>query len=221
MLRRRKAATTIAVVAMVWLLCCSSTPLPQFLVLRLEQRFPVAGQLPDSSLILVLGAGFTADDRLPFTNQLSEDALARLVEGIRLMRLTPGSKLILSGYAPYGDLSQAETLARAALELGVEPRDTVLLPRPTRTREELENFRKRFPSRNAVVVTSAIHMPRAMAWCAYFGIVALPAPTAHLIKHSPRRGDFDFVPSYRKLMLMHRALHEHLGLLLVPDPHDA
>lgn len=41
---------------------------------------------------MVLGAGHVIDNAFPITSQLSRAALMRLVEGIRIYRMYPGSK---------------------------------------------------------------------------------------------------------------------------------
>lgn len=216
---KRRGSVTLSVGAMTWLLICSATPVPQLLVNSLEKRYPSVSRVTDSSFILILGAGYTISPDLPATDQLSDDALARLVEGVRLAGLSPGCKLVFSGYSANGQASQAEVMGRASLDLGVSPADTVLLVRPSRTSEELEEFRARFGKRPVVVVSSAVHLPRVMAWCRHFDLPAQAAPAGHLIKTSPYRSAFDFVPSHQKILLMHRALHEYFGLLLVPNGH--
>ena len=52
--------------------------------------------------VVVLGGGHERDIRLPANSQLSDTTLARLVEGIRVQRLMPTSKLIRNrGQANY------------------------------------------------------------------------------------------------------------------------
>ena len=51
---------------------------------------------PTAPLVVVLGTGFNSDPELPFTSQVSGTFLARLLEGVRVHRLYPDSKLVVS-----------------------------------------------------------------------------------------------------------------------------
>ena len=51
--------------------------------------------------MVVLGGGHTSYLRLPAMSKISKASLARLVEGIRIYKLFPASKLVLSGGSPF------------------------------------------------------------------------------------------------------------------------
>src|SRR5690606_28241642 len=115
--------------------------------------------------IMVLGAGHTNDPELPALDKLYPSAIARLTEGIRLKRLMPGSKLICSGYKGRSNISQAEASALVALDLGVPPSDTIWLPEAHNTKAEAKAYLERMGAEQTLIlVTDAIHMPRAMKW---------------------------------------------------------
>ena len=86
----------------------------------------------------MLGSGYETDDRLSYSGQLNPSGLARLVEGIRLQRLMPGSKLIFSGYAGDQPLPQAEVSALAAQELGIDSIAIYILCKPWNTKTEAD-----------------------------------------------------------------------------------
>ena len=73
--------------------------------------------------IVVLGGGHVSDPRLPANSQISAAALGRVVEGVRLHKAIPGSKLLLSGGAVFDPVPEAEVMARIAVLLGVKPQD--------------------------------------------------------------------------------------------------
>lgn len=205
--------------ALGWLVLMSATPFPQWLARKLESRYPPftleKNALDSTNLnILILGGGHVVSPQLPAINQLSMEAVGRLTEGIRVHQMLPGSKLVCSGYSASNRSTQAEMLAAGAIELGVKPIDTLLSITPSNTWEELVVYRSRFGIRPFILVTSAIHMPRAMAVCNELGLKALPAPTNHLLKIDPQVSPYDFTPSYHKIMLMQRVLHEYLGMIL-------
>lgn len=80
----------------------SSTPfVPKWIVSSVGNMYPVLNlQNIDTDHkevdIIVLGGGYTFEYKFPPNSQLSENALGRLVEGIRLHRQIPGSTLIPS-----------------------------------------------------------------------------------------------------------------------------
>lgn len=215
-LGRAKAGMIINSFAFIWLVASSSTPLPQWLIVHLESRFLTIDsmQVPDSSLILVLGGGHTVAPQLTPGNQLSSDALARVTEALRLYGKCRGCRLVLSGYSSSGRTTQAEVLALTALSLGASAMDTLQMREPGNTRDEILAFIDRFgASRPTVLVTSAVHMPRAVAWCGLLGLRVLPAPAGHLVKIDEAVSTYDFIPAAQKLTLMQKAIHEHLGML--------
>ena len=64
------------------------------------------------------------------------------------------------------------------------------------------------------MVTSALHMPRAMAIFRKQGMEPIPAPTDYVVK--VREGGVRlgmFIPSAGALEKVGRAIHEYLGLL--------
>lgn len=217
---RRRAARGFAWAGIFWLFLISTSPLPLWLARGLEARHPVLdpGTLPAGASwhIMVLGGGHTNDPSVTPADRLSAEALGRLAEGIRLHRLLPGSKLVFSGFSTTGRPSQAENLAMAAVDLGVSPADTLLLSEPTRTSEEARAYVRRFGADiPTILVTSAIHLPRAIGWFRQAGANPVPAPATHAVKFAPGRSTYHFIPSPSKIGLMHQALHEYGGLLML------
>src|SRR5580698_7326498 len=100
------------------------------LIQPLEQRFPavpglsagapVPARLAACRYIVVLGGGHGDVASLSATNKLSSSGLARLVEGVRLARLLPQARLIVSGPGVPGFPSHGAVLAQAAVSLGID-----------------------------------------------------------------------------------------------------
>lgn len=202
---------------MLWFFLVSSSPLPQWLIFRLENQYksfgreqPLQEQIP---FILVLGGGQSFSPQLPASIQLSSTALVRTGEGIRIHKLVLGSKLIFSGNSLSGRTTIAENASIAAIELGIPPEDTLQLRGGSNTAEEVLAFKKRFGNVPVILVTSASHMPRAMMICRYEGINAIPAPTEFLLKPDPDKSPYEFLPSWHKIELMQRVMHEWLATL--------
>jgi len=214
---RKKVMRAVLGLSLLWLFLISSTPVPQWLVYRLEKQYPVFAfsekMRTDSTNILILGGGHAIAPGLPAIDQLSLDALGRLSEAIRIYNAGVGMKLVCSGSSATQRTTQAEMLALAAIELGIHPIDTLLSKAPRNTSEEIAAYKARFGTAPFILVTSAVHMPRAMKLCMVNGLAAIPAPTNHLLKDDPMRTRYDFIPSYHKIMLMQRSMHEFLGSL--------
>lgn len=229
--RRKRLAKWFGIAAVVWLALITTAPLPCWLVCRLEEQYPprlvyAGGQAVDAKAfspidstlyIAVLGGGHTLDPRLPPAGQLSPNALARLIEGVRLHRLFPGSRLVFSGWSSTGAMSTAEVGARAAASLGVDPTAIEFLPEPWNTRTEGLAFAERFGTdARLLLVTSAVHMPRAVMHFRNAGLDPVPAPTDFRCKddEQPNSKPWNWLkPSAGNVERMEVAVHEYAGMV--------
>jgi uncharacterized SAM-binding protein YcdF (DUF218 family) len=218
--RRTKLAKITAVYSVVWLLLVSASPLPKFLVEKKESRYAqldaakISGLWQQPANVIVLGAGHSNAPGFTTADRLSEPALKRLLEGVRIKQQLPKAKLICSGYSSSGRQSQAEILAEMALQLGVAPQDTLLQPTAHNTEAEARAYSQRFSSTiPLILVTSALHMPRAVYWFRHYGFEPIPAPTNHLVMPDPGYEAFAFKPSTHKIEMSAKLLHEYAGML--------
>ncbi len=184
------------------------------LIMPLECKYPPIQrtEADGARWIVILGGGAEADGRFPATSLLTDDSLSRLVEGIRLHRELPGSKLLLSGGPALASAPEAKTMAEAATELGVNHRDLVMESSSRDTEEQAEKIRDIVGKNRFILVTSAYHMPRAMALFQKAQMHPIAAPARPCItnqKLSPR----DFYPNPRALEKSETAVHEYLGIL--------
>jgi uncharacterized SAM-binding protein YcdF (DUF218 family) len=184
----------------------------------LERRYPAvvdAASLPVApDYIVVLGSGYRPREGLPITSALDASALVRLVEGVRLSRQLPAASLVLSGGAVNGQPASARGYERAAIELGVPPEAIIIIDDPLDTGAEIRALRRRLGGARILLVTSASHMPRAMAHCERNGMHATAAPTGHSASPPSTWGIATWLmPSGVQLRKTETALHEYLGLL--------
>ena len=92
------------------------------------------------------------------------------MEGLRIYQGLDSSFIIGSAAKFDSKIAQGVTVARAAAELGVAPQDTASIIRGTNTYSEAEDYVSRFGVEDSLIlVTSAIHMPRAVAIFASLG----------------------------------------------------
>jgi uncharacterized SAM-binding protein YcdF (DUF218 family) len=132
---------------------------------------------------------------------------------IRLHRLLPGSRMVFSGISRDHKYSHATVLRKSAISMGVEEKEISLLPNSVNTQEEALDFTKKFGTRNTLIlVTDAIHMPRAMYLFRKAGQSPIPAPTNHMVKSDRRNGIEEWGPSSSNIAMMEYAMHEMVGL---------
>ena len=217
--KKRLASRIALIIAIVFMIVSFTGYLPGHLADSLERKYKVyqvQTNVPDSSrsIILVLGSGYTLDSRLPPNSQLGNTALARLVEGIRVHKLNPNSLIVASGYSPNGKETQAQVTKRAAILLGIDAANVATLDKPTTTQEEAIELRKFYDTTSRlIIVTDAIHMPRAMQIFTNAGYIPTPAPTNYKMTVDAYTGSPKFLPSFSNVGLMNYVIHEWLGSL--------
>ena len=225
LLKKKKIAKIFSISSIAWLLLISTPWLPQALLSKLEDRCPpvlipleatIQATLSDSSVhILILGSGYTSDNRLPYIGQLYPSGLARLNEGIRLHNQLPNSILIFSGDKGLQQITQAEAGAFAAKELGIPSQVIRTVPEPWNTRNEALEYYKRFGKLHKLyLITDAAHMPRATMHFQNTGLQPIAAPTNFLIKKNKlAKQYYQYFPSSDNIKFMEIVFHEYLGLM--------
>jgi uncharacterized SAM-binding protein YcdF (DUF218 family) len=174
------------------------------------------GALKDVKWVVVLSGGASVDPELPLSTYLSEACLRRLFEGVHIHKRIPGSKLILTGRSAFEGVTPiAEFMADVAKEWGVKPEDIVVEAEAKDTRDHAVFVKEIVGDDRFVLVTSASHMPRAMALFWVQGMEPIVAPTDYMVKEREGGGlrPGDFFPSARALEKAERAVHEYLGLV--------
>ncbi|MFO8156133.1 MAG: ElyC/SanA/YdcF family protein [Pseudomonadota bacterium] len=220
-LDHRRSGTAIVAGSALLLALFAWPPFGAWLVGPLERQYtPITDPAALAALtrpervgpvrVLVLGAGHWPSAERPLSSELSATAIARLAEGVRLHRALPGSRLVTSGAGE--PPSMAATAAALARSWGIEAVD--IHPTPANTAQEARVAAERFGDAPLVLVTSASHMPRAMALFRARGLDPVPAPTHYL--HPPPEADLWRVraqrPSATGLRMSERAIYEYLGL---------
>lgn len=219
LLKRKRTGLITGVFSIIWLAMISLPFLPQQLAWSLEKRFPPLFEPPkiptnDTVYILVLGGGLMENVNLPPNDQLSLSSACRLLEGMRLHRLLSGSRMVFSGITRDHKYNHATVMRQSALSMGVEDKEISLLPNSVNTQEEALDYTKSYGTRSTLVlVTDAIHMPRAMLLFQKTGQSPIPAPTNHLVKSDRKNGISDWGPSASNIAMMEYAMHELVGLV--------
>ncbi len=212
--RHPRLGPTLSMAALVTLVILSTVAGSQLLVAPLEMRTHALGSVKNTraQAIVVLGGGRIADaPEYGNKDRPSEHTLARIVYAARLHRQT-GLPILMTGGAPDGaPEAEAATMARAMLD------DFAI---PVRWLEQQSNTTAENAAMTATIlraagierillVTEAMHMPRAKAIFEHSGLDVVAAPTVFL--SGERLTFFSFLPGGEGLQRSHFALHEWLG----------
>lgn len=213
--RRQRAGKILATTGFSLLVLLSYGWVSGPLIRTLEwYHAPLVSVLPDTEIkwVVVLGGGTSSDTRLPIAGRLSEASLARLIEGIRLHRQIPGSRLILSGGSVFGYGADAESMSALAVSLGIAPENIVTDAKSLDTEAQARNIREIVRNDKFIMVTSASHMRRAVGLFKRVGLDPIPAPTHYLSQMNGEISPADFYPGSGALRAAEAAVYEYLGI---------
>jgi uncharacterized SAM-binding protein YcdF (DUF218 family) len=211
----KKRRVQIIAAAAVLLYLFSFSPFGYLILRPLESRYtPVTSSDLNREVrwIVVLGGGSRDDKRLTLEDRLNYESLKRVLEGVRLSRLLPQSRLVLSGGDYRGMAPDAVLMQQVAIDLGV-PRERILLETASwDTADQAEFLKGRLGQAPFYLVTSAGHMPRAMRTFIRAGVRPIAAPTDFQAVWVEPLEIRDFIPSADTLVKTERAFYEYLGL---------
>lgn len=223
-LRKKRYGRVLIVAGFLLIMSLSLCPVADFLLRPLEEQYQPLKitqtnkaniDIKKIKWIVVLAGGQNNDLNLPVSSRLSDDSLSRMVEGVRLSRLLPNSKLLVSGGGAFSNFSEARTMRLFALEMGVKASSIVMEGESRDTAHQALLIKKimgesmREP---IILVTSASHMPRSMALFKKQGFNPVAAPAGFLVKNNMEKNFFHYLPSEQNFYKSHRAVYEYLGL---------
>ena len=205
-----------------WMLLWS-LPVPSFwLRASLERQVPqrAAADYPTVGAIVALGGG--VDGNRPGWREGPDLSAAadRVWFAAKLFHADRAPLVVLAGGVPAENASpepEADAMASFIEDLGV-PDSALLLETHSRTTWEnavyTDRLLKEHQIKEILLVTSALHMPRAMATFRKVGIAMIPAPTD--FEAVPPGGFWllRWLPNVEALEGSSRALKEYLGLLV-------
>jgi uncharacterized SAM-binding protein YcdF (DUF218 family) len=217
--RLRRTGTTLAAIGLVWALAWSLPATSIWLGGALEQRYPhlSPAQAPTAEAIVVLG-GNTANGRSNWFLPLDrETAVARMDVAIELYQAHRASKIVLSGGALSGEVSEAMIMAHRMRQNGI-PEDALILENTSRTTYEnaalTEDALELHDIHTVLLVTSALHMPRAMAAFAKRGVQATAVPAPPQIVLPADDSISPWLPNERAFDASRSIIKEYVGLFV-------
>jgi uncharacterized SAM-binding protein YcdF (DUF218 family) len=157
------------------------SPLSPYMNWRLERQFAPMLKPPESpktSRIVVLSGYGEEHPAIPITSNVSSMTIGSLAEGLRLYRLVPGAKLIMSGGTlRSGDKPVAGLMADFLKQMGVPAEDILVEGRSRNTFENLVEIKETVGTEPFILVSSGIHLKRAVGVAKHLQMNPLPAPS--------------------------------------------
>ena len=171
---------------------------------------------PQGDVILMLGGGATADTpNLTGLGHLSGNAANRLLTTAQLARAT-SLPIIVSGGKVFNTTgSEGEIAARILTDLGIAKERISVDDQSLNTRQNIfysQEIMRQKGYQQVILVTSAFHMPRAMAECRAAGVQAVAYPTDYQMSLKRDVEFYQFWPSADALSTTSLAIKEYIGL---------
>ena len=213
-LRWRRVSAVLAVLAIAWSGFWSIPRNAEWLRGSLQERhaFAPVEQVPAADAVVVLGGGgYNWLDRPGVT--LESLKYSRLAQGARLYLAGRAPRVILSGGGE-GLRTEARNMARGMRKLGI-PDSALLLEESSRDTADNARYTAALAREHGIhrilLVTSAVHMPRASLSFRKAGVsvVEVPVPEPTIGGSWADR----WLPSPRALWRSGRALKEYAGIL--------
>jgi uncharacterized SAM-binding protein YcdF (DUF218 family) len=215
----RRIASWLIVTSVVLIALAGFSPLGNLLMLPLEQRFPpwdASRGAPDG--IIVLGGAISPDISLARGAVALNEAAERITTAAELARRYPNARIVFSGgtssLSPDAPV-EAPVAVKELEALGIA-HDRITAEEQSRNTIENAVFTRLIadpkPGERWLLVTSAFHMPRAIAAfrAAGFPVEAYPVDWR-------TRGSIDAVQPFASLtaglVMTDAAVHEWVGLL--------
>jgi len=215
---KQKIGKILVTCGCLYLLLGSLPFLPDFLLKHIERHYASyamddcgKAELSDIKFIVVLAGGHVLDRELPITSQFTYEGLARLIEGIRLYRIVPEARLVLSGGRDKDPVSSAELMRDLCVALGLSQENLILETESMSTFDQARFVQSIVHDDSFLLVTSASHMSRSMALFKKLGMDPIAAPTGHLVKQYGK--EISLFPSALNLRKTDVLIYEILGLI--------
>lgn len=219
LLKRRISAIFTLILGLTWVLIWS---LPATSLLAggwLEHRFerldPSA--YPPAQAIVVLGGHIQGNRRNWFEPFDRANVIGRESLAAELYHAKKAPLIVLSGGALEGNVSDTANMARSLERAGVPSNAIVQETESQSTQENAELTQKTLQALNLdkiLLVTSALHMPRAMAAFQDTRISVIAAPLARQIELPNTEGPDRWSPDLHTLMASRSIIKEYVGLVV-------
>lgn len=213
----KRSALAFTALGLGWMLLWSLPVTSLYFGGKLENYYAYeeAARAPRADVIVVLGGNTQANRANWFEPYNRATAFDRIDRAAALYLAGRASKILLSGGAHEGKVSEAQVMAKILRQRGI-PESALILENESRYTYENAQFSDRIMQglrlKRALLVTSALHMPRALATFKKRGIDALPAASAPQITLPEDEELNPWLPHIRSLEASRTIIKEYLGL---------
>lgn len=194
--------------ATLWVALCATPAFAGWLQRGLERSYPARSidVYPRADAIVVLGGGKLPPLGQHWTADVGDAQTTRLGFGLQLLRSERADLIVVVG------ADQALKMAERLHQQGVSARAIRIEARSENTHENAVNAAALLRTaglQRILLVTSSIHMPRALASFTREGLTVIPAPVPSAAAAAPSPA---WLPRLAALRMSTRCLHERVGL---------
>lgn len=224
---RARASLITAALVILWL--SSTTGFSHLLARSLEWRYPTPDEIPAADVIVVLGGG-TEPAAYPRPSVEVNGAGDRVLYAAALYKEGKAAHILLSGgdisWLNEGTTTPAEDMASILTAIGI-PEEALWLETISQNTYENALYSKKILAENEIerilLVTSALHMPRAVALFEKQGIEVVPVPVDFSITEDESPQDhgnnlqskiINIIPQAGNLSLTTNAMKEYIGYFI-------
>jgi uncharacterized SAM-binding protein YcdF (DUF218 family) len=217
--KRARAGRLLCAGALLFLLILGFSPLAAVLAIPLESRFPAPpDDAPAPTGIIVLGGAVNEELTSAHDSVALSEAAERVALPLALKRRYPSARLVFSGGSAAilgSKRSEAEAVARFWRETGADQGDAIYESSSRNTYENAVATRDLLKPKEGerwLLVTSAMHMPRAVGIFRKVGFPVVAYPVDYRVSGDSLRGLSRSATG--NFGLAEAALHEWAGLLV-------
>lgn len=202
------------------LLFLSLEPISNLLVYSLESQYeaPPKEVITKVNIMVILGGGIRYSGGFRKSPEASGSTYSRVFNGVKFFKQHEVRLLVLSGEGRKSDAeTEAEVMKDLAIALGVSEDKIITESKSRNTMEHAIELEKIFPPTEKIhigIVTSALHMPRAVQVFRkkYSRDVIIPIPVGYI--YSPQKYNFEsIIPSVDAFVKSSYAIHEWIGMV--------
>lgn len=217
--RFKRVGTTFKILAGCLFLTFSSGVGSSY-IYRIERQYPpfepatVESRALRDVDVMVLGQSFAEESDLPLRFWANAPMHLRMMEGVRVAKLIPDSRLLISMAGNAVEERKKGFIDDFAVKYGFERSRIIVITGAHDTADEARLALAEAKSNTVVVVTSAAHIPRAVHIFKKRGANPIPAPCDYQMISNVKRWRWESLrlPSGGGFRQSEGALYEWLGL---------
>ncbi|UOD51490.1 YdcF family protein [Orrella daihaiensis] len=219
LIKRRILAITCLLFGLAWVLLWSLPITTVFSGGWLEHRYPARepAAYPQAQAIVVLGGHIQGNRRNWFEPYDRINVVGRESLAADLYKADRAPLIVLSGGALEGNISDTASMARSLERAGIPAQAIVQETESQSTLENAELTQKTLKKLNldrVLLVTSALHMPRAMAAFDGTSVAVTPAALPPQIRLDGSTPQTNWSPDLHTLLASRSIIKEYAGLVI-------